>query len=1320
MIKLNDIAPTSWSIQSSAIDIFPWDDNFNTGLAKIDEQHRKLVQMLNHLASNIAYGANADLLNRIFDEMADYAVYHFNTEEVIWREYLADDPAEIEHRAIHKSFVQEVGHLKTSLISRSLSEVAEEALGFLARWLASHILESDRYLAYIVLARRTGFPVSDAKIRAKEQMGGATRTLIDIILSIYSTLSANTLHLMRELAEHRQSKAELSLTYAELQEKEAKFQNLFEYASDGIFLLDDTGFIDCNVQGAAQFGLLREQLIGHFPWEFSPERQPDGRLSSEVAIEAIQKTMAGNSQRLEWQNTPEGGRTVNLEITLSRIDIGHKTYIQAITRDVTERKQVEIREAKRVLRLQRLSELSLKLSGEPNEIFEHTVRLIAELFDVPIVVLSEIEDRDLHFLAVYLNGEVNMQAGSCPINVTPCATVKDSQDFRIYDNVAERFPQASFLREHQAFAYCGFPSLSSEGQVVAVTCLLDDKPHEFTEEDQQLLRIIGQRLAMEIERNKAISERKMVEETIQKLSVAVEQSPESIFITDRNGNIEYVNAAFEKTTGYTIHEVKGQNPRLLQSGKTPKATYHDLWAALTQSRVWKGEFINKRKDGTEYIESAVISPISVTYGNVSHYVAVKQDITERRQTEAELATYREDLEQLVQERTQELNLAKVAAEAGSRTKSAFLANMSHEIRTPMNGILGMLEILSFYPLPCEERKMVDTIHRSAGSLLGILDDILDLSKIEAGKLSLSEQSTALESEIEILTSLIDRIALDKQVDFSLFFEPRIPQYVITDGLRVRQILTNLTGNAVKFSAYMAHIGRVHLRVELGQRLDEYVWIVFSITDNGVGMDAETVARLFQPFEQADSSTTRRYGGTGLGLSISQSLSAMMGGDISVESQVGEGSTFIVRLPFKLASDCPNLTSPYDLSGVICFVVADQARYVDDYMCYLLHAGAQVHNFLDLDTAWDEAINIAPDTLICMIVMGDPGNQSAQEIVDRLLTRQPSENVHFVNVCYLSVERGKRRKARRLADKVVQIDREAMTHRRFLEATAVAIGRELITQEIEVKHFEPQVQAETGFKILVAEDNDVNRDVIRRQLEILGYRVDIEIDGQKAFNKWQAGNYDLLLTDLHMPNKDGYELTAMIREAERQHNFSRIPIIALTANAIKGEEENCLSQEMDAYLSKPIELARLQSLLNQWLPTADLDADNTKQESVITNAVSDISELPVFDPKTLAKLVGNNPDTHRRLLDMFLNSSHEQVSQLLQAIKLRDLKAVGQIAHKLKSGARSLGAMQLGELCEKLEVAVKDGDDEFCFGLEQSLSATFTECAKAIDHARQLP
>lgn len=662
----------------------------------------------------------------------------------------------------------------------------------------------------------------------------------------------------------------------------------------------------------------------------------------------------------------------------------------------------------------------------------------------------------------------------------------------------------------------------------------------------------------------------------------------------------------------------------------------------------------------------------------------------------------------------EFTLAKQAAETASQGKSTFLANMSHEIRTPMNGVLGMLEILSHSSLSGEELKMVEMSRRSASSLLGILNDILDFSKIEAGKLSLSEEKMSLESELEIVVNLIDRIALDKQVEFSIFFDPTIPQNIIADGLRVRQILTNLAGNAVKFSAEMDRIGRIHLRVERGSCVDDRIWVTFTIADNGVGMNAETVARLFQPFEQADSSTTRRYGGTGLGLVISKSLVSMMSGEIAVQSKAGEGTVFTVRLPFKLASECPNLLSPYDLSGVAFFVVGDEAQYVDDYTRYLEHAGAQVQRFSDFDAACDRIIDHAQETPVCVILMEDPGLQSAQDIVDRLQAKLQSDNVHFVNVACMRVQRGKRRKVRRLSDRVFQIDREAMTRLRFLEAAAIAIGRNLLYQDNDAdENFDPKTVLETGFNILVAEDNDVNRDVIRRQLEMLGYRVDIEIDGQKAFDRWQAGRYDLLITDLHMPNKDGYELTALIRETESRANLSRIPIIALTANALKGEEENCLNQGMDAYLSKPIELSRLKSVLNQWLPKETPNNVILLKEDINPYEVADIPQLPVFDPETLSKMLGDNPDIHKRLLEKFLTSSHEQTRELLQSVKLNDAAAVGQIAHKLKSAARSVGAIRLGELCEKLEFAGKAGDVEDCLVISESLNTAFTECDKAI-------
>jgi PAS domain S-box-containing protein len=689
---------------------------------------------------------------------------------------------------------------------------------------------------------------------------------------------------------------------------------------------------------------------------------------------------------------------------------------------------------------------------------------------------------------------------------------------------------------------------------------------------------------------------------------------------------------------------------------------------------------------TIYETSRAIKDVS---GNVFAVDGVLTDITQRKRHQTELLE------------------AKLAAEAASRAKSAFLANMSHEIRTPMNGVIGMLEILSRSDLQNDERKMVETIRRSARSLLGIIDDILDFSKIEAGKLNLVEREISLEAELDLVIGMIDRIAMDKQVDLTMFFEPKLPLHVLGDGLRLRQILTNLAGNAVKFSSNMERTGRVQLRAELEGYANGFAMVAFTIADNGIGMNADTVARLFQPFEQADESTTRKYGGTGLGLAISRNLTSMMGGKITVLSEAGQGTTFTVRLPFKVASECPNTASLYDLTGLECILVVKESAYLDDYTRYLAHAGARTHAFADLEPAWTFVTAHRTSSLVCMIVMEDPGILSSREIVDQLLSREPGNHVHFVEVTYLSVERGRRRKVRRLADRVVQIDREALTRQSFLMAAAAATGRVEIPHEPEI---DTRIAAPNGaaFRILVAEDNELNRDVIQRQLAMLGYRAELAIDGQEALLKWNTGRFDLLLTDLHMPNTDGYELTRLIRETETRNNLPRMPIIALTANAMKGEEERCLQQGMDAYLSKPIELERLKFALEQWLTSSASSEQTITQAVIASQPVAEVIELPVFDPEVLAKLLGDKPAIHRRLLEKFLKDLPEQTGQLLQACEAGNTEVVQQTAHSLKSVSRSMGAMRLGELCEQLEHAGRAGNSEQCLNLSRQVDVTFDE------------
>jgi|GEM_PF-2108310 len=676
--------------------------------------------------------------------------------------------------------------------------------------------------------------------------------------------------------------------------------------------------------------------------------------------------------------------------------------------------------------------------------------------------------------------------------------------------------------------------------------------------------------------------------------------------------------------------------------------------------------------------------------------------------------------------SQILEDAKVEAEAANQSKSAFLANMSHEIRTPMNGVIGMLDVLMHSRMSDDDAKMVDTIRHSANSLLGIIDDILDFSKIEAGKLGLSESPIHVEHEFDAVCNLLDRVALDKQVELTMFYDPEIPEALIGDALRFRQILTNLTNNALKFSSGLEHTGRVYLRADLDRSEDNRVWVNFSVSDNGIGIDTETQARLFQPFEQAEGGTTRIYGGTGLGLVISQSLAELMGGKIEVKSEVGEGATFSICLPFSIRDTDVVAEPPYDLTSIEAVVVCDEPKYVEDYTRYLIHAGAKVYSVEELEKGWDLIARRNLFEPICMMVMEEPGMKSAQEIVDRLIAKQPDKDVRIVQVAYLNIERGKRRAARRLSENVIQIDREVLTRRRLLGAVALSTGRVTI-EEINQERSEyadlpqPQTREEAiaaGCLILVAEDNEINLEVIQRQLALLGYTADLTKDGVEAYDKWQSGDYGLLLTDLHMPNRDGYELTTLIRKTELEHGKDRTPIIALTANALKGEEERCLQTGMDAYLSKPLALNLLKEALQQWLPEFDDGSQSILGERATPVTEQKTSEEDMgqaVDPSILTQIVGDDPALHRQFLEKFIEPAAQIVSEIHVAFEAGSAEQIGELGHKLKSSSRTIGANPLADLCDELEKAGKADDWEKIKILHTELDGHFEAVRKFIEN-----
>jgi len=388
-----------------------------------------------------------------------------------------------------------------------------------------------------------------------------------------------------------------------------------------------------------------------------------------------------------------------------------------------------------------------------------------------------------------------------------------------------------------------------------------------------------------------ISERHKAEQEIHKLLQAVEQSPVSIVITDREGLIEYVNPRFTKVTGYTSDEALGQNPRMLQSGETPRETYEQLWQTLLAGKEWRGVVRNKRKNGELFWEEASISPILDEKGEATHYLAVKEDITERKQIEDELEQHRAHLEDLVDRRTADLSAALAAAKVADQAKDAFLANVSHEIRTPLNAVIGLSELARRISTDPRQQDYLDKVTGAGKTLAGIINDLLDLSKISADRMELEASTFSLRGLIVRSRSVMAHRAIEKGLELIDKIDDAVPDVLVGAPLRIEQILMNLLSNAVKFTP----AGRVELRIGLHAREKDRVCLGIDVEDTGIGLAEESLDRLFQPFAQADASVNRKFGGTGLGLALCRRLAEMMEGDISVTSREGGGTTFHVRI-----------------------------------------------------------------------------------------------------------------------------------------------------------------------------------------------------------------------------------------------------------------------------------------------------------------------------------------------------------------------------------------------------------------------------------------
>jgi CheY-like chemotaxis protein len=513
----------------------------------------------------------------------------------------------------------------------------------------------------------------------------------------------------------------------------------------------------------------------------------------------------------------------------------------------------------------------------------------------------------------------------------------------------------------------------------------------------------------------------------------------------------------------------------------------------------------------------------------------------------------------------------------------------------------------------------------------------------------------------------------------LYIDPWLASPIQGDAGRLRQVLMNLVGNAIKFSSGQTRTGSVSLRAQRAVATNGDDLLSLLVSDNGVGMDAATLNSLFSPFTQADASTTRRFGGTGLGLSISYRLVAMMGGEITVSSIiVDQGSTFTVKLPVgELAGSVP---VPQLLVGLQCLLLGTP-DWADDLAIYLTHAGCTAQCVATLSEGLKWLREAAPGRCVVVTERPQEGIENIHAAFRSVALERPTSTLTFV-----VITAGRRRQPRRQQGDQVHLDGDGLHRAEFLRGVALAARLDLADEAVDVPVSAdaqviapvPVVGLMIGPLILVAEDNEVNQRVLTKQLALLGYRAELVNNGLEALASWRNGGHSLLLTDLHMPAMDGYTLAAAVRSEESQGQ--RLPIIALTANALRDEELRCRQVGMDAYLTKPVRLAQLKAAID-----AGLQPSLTPSVAAQVRGLS-AAALPPIDLDMLADLLGDDQQVMHEVFAVFRKSTTGSALAMAKAHASGEEKLMFAVAHQLKSAARAIGAARVGQICADIELA----------------------------------
>ncbi|MCK7582802.1 MAG: PAS domain S-box protein [Chromatiales bacterium] len=777
------------------------------------------------------------------------------------------------------------------------------------------------------------------------------------------------------------------------------------------------------------------------------------------------------------------------------------------------------------------------------------------------------------------------------------------------------------------------------------------------------------------------------------LRTLVSSIPDLVWLKDPQGAFLTCNARFESLVGAPEALIIGKSDYdFLPHTLADMCRSSDL-ATLTAGEIHVSEeWLTFADDSHRELVQVIKSPVYDAGGALIGVLGIGRDITQIKRTEDELERHRHHLEELVVERTTELMAARAEAERLARAKSEFLANMSHEIRTPMNAVLGLAYLLERLDLPKEARELAHKIHLAGRSLLGIINDILDFSKIESGHIEIERAPFRLDEVLDGLATIMTATAGDKSLELVIRPPDCLDCTLLGDSLRLGQVLINLTGNAIKFTAS----GVVEVGADLLERTESQIRVRFSVRDTGIGIDEATQARLFQPFAQADASTTRRFGGSGLGLVISRRLVELMGGRLEVDSRLGEGSTFRFDLQFEVLD---TLSSHLAGTARMRVLIVDDDPCVGDALTATVAAlkwsatqvtsGQQALERVRRGTTWqgtDALILLdhrppALDGLAIAASIRQALPNSAQPLIFLLTSGRRDEVPETSSTVSIDMALSKPLTPSSLHDAVIQVRRQRLG------------GRPLT---------KPRMKNErrlAGLRLLVVDDSDINRDVAQRIFSDEGAEVHLANDGREAVD-WLIAHpeaVDIVLMDVQMPVMDGRAATRLIRETPA---IPRLPIVALTADTVGDQQSAALEAGMDAFLSKPFDVTEAVALILSL--TLKGTANETPQPAPVALSPPPNSDLPGLAIDQGLRL-WRDPDLYRQYLQRFARDYADSAQSIADA----DPETARQIVHKLRGTAGSMSlpevAAQAGiletQLMAGLEISVQPLQDALTTALE---------------------